>query len=1039
MKLLKKYTAIMAAFTMLTCISPDGYTQTETAIPVYAEMYDSAIPHGVSSVDGGEVAVSIDQIELTQEQVKALNYEIPLFVRMDRNPGINVMEFGVRADSELTMKIITNFSDAQPYVQGNYLTYIPSHTMMDAFFFTLVNERGMTSGTNAENTLAWNTKAFDEVIRDTGTLMLVVVTIPHDTIGNLTGGNVRDGYRYYDVAYGEFGDPSPDLYANDIDTPKDYSDSVEYHDGWVRVKMEEETTTSTTTTSTTTTTTATTTTTLTTPETTTTTTTTLTTPETTITTTETKPSLAVMENEITLEAGQQYQIEANQENLIYSSNNPEIAVVSSNGKITALTEGNAIITVINQDYDVSQIQVTVVSAEKIIYELGDTNHDTNINAKDAAEVLIHAANIGAGNEGTLLKEALIAADVNTDGDVNSKDVAEILVYAAVQGAGGTPSFSSQREPEETTETTITTETPPTETTTTATTTTKPAVTASIETESIRYNRTDQNLYFSFNCENVTEDSSAWFAVVPSDTPHSETDARNAYISAAYLHAQIGYAGFKIPAEKAVPGNYDLRIYDPDNGGIELDCVSFVIAEPLKAEILSDSVKASASSVSASFTTENLESNSNAWIGILPHETDSETPITKKKLTECSENSVEFSFSEKLSAGTYDICIYDPDNDNQKLSSVSFTILPEVTASVYNAYYSQSYNNVSFDVSAQNLTSGSQVWLAVVPASTSKTYSATYSARIKWDYLNNVIDKKIDTYDMTGVSAGNYELRICDPDRQTILSSDSFTVTTRKPPAISSCSINVEQGQYEGYTYTLNVSGTYDYYYVTCKEYSAGSSSAYTVFSNKKSSSSSLYLTAGSSLDRVTVSVTPYYSDGTSGDTVTRTAYQPKPVVPAWKSAYKSKLSSVSAGSGLEERRYSLYDLNKDGIPELFISDGEYHISTVDVYTYSEGSVVLVDTGWGQYGETLAYGSYLISEYSAPEYNSYYIATLQGTSMKKVAVLTKEYSGSSYKYTYNDSTITASKYNSYLSQYHVSSASSLGRTYSKTNTSAIDNY
>ena len=164
-------------------------------------------------------------------------------------------------------------------------------------------------------------------------------------------------------------------------------------------------------------------------------------------------------------------------------------------------------------------------------------------------------------------------------------------------------------------------------------------------------------------------------------------------------------------------------------------------------------------------------------------------------------------------------------------------------------------------------------------------------------------------------------------------------------------------------------------------------------------------------------------------------------VPAWKSAYKSKLSGMSSGSDLEERCYSLYDLNKDDIPELFISNGKYHNAFVDVYTYSGGSVVLVDTGLGQYGETLAYESYLISEYSAPDYDSYYITTLQGTSLKKVAFLTKEYSEqySSYKYTYNDSTITESKYNSYLSQYHISSAFSLGRTYSKTNTSAIDNY
>ena len=114
---------------------------------------------------------------------------------------------------------------------------------------------------------------------------------------------------------------------------------------------------------------------------------------------------------------------------------------------------------------------------------------------------------------------------------------------------------------------------------------------------------------------------------------------------------------------------------------------------------------------------------------------------------------------------------------------------------------------------------------------------------------------------------------------TTTTETTTTTTTRKLPSISSCTIEIEPGKYEGYFYTLNISGNYDYYYIVCKEYGISEpDTPYTVFS-KNASDSSLYLTGGSSLDHVTVSVTPYYEDGTKGDTIIYTAKQPVTAVP----------------------------------------------------------------------------------------------------------------------------------------------------------------
>ncbi len=114
----------------------------------------------------------------------------------------------------------------------------------------------------------------------------------------------------------------------------------------------------------------------------------------------------------------------------------------------------------------------------------------------------------------------------------------------------------------------------------------------------------------------------------------------------------------------------------------------------------------------------------------------------------------------------------------------------------------------------------------------------------------------------------------ETETETVLQTQPPATTPRKAPEIK-CNILVQANPpYDGFTYTLMVSsGNYDYYYIECKEYSGGSSSAYTSLSERHSEKS-LYLTAGSSLDHVTATVTPYYSDGTSGKVITCTARQP---------------------------------------------------------------------------------------------------------------------------------------------------------------------
>lgn len=69
------------------------------------------------------------------------------------------------------------------------------------------------------------------------------------------------------------------------------------------------------------------------------------------------------------------------------------------------------------------------------FALGDLNVDGAANASDAAELLIAAAEVGAGNSSGLTALQAVEADLNGDGTFNSADAADLLGYAAASASG----------------------------------------------------------------------------------------------------------------------------------------------------------------------------------------------------------------------------------------------------------------------------------------------------------------------------------------------------------------------------------------------------------------------------------------------------------------------------------------------------------------------------------------------------------------------------------------------------------------------------
>ena len=110
------------------------------------------------------------------------------------------------------------------------------------------------------------------------------------------------------------------------------------------------------------------------------------------------------------------------ENVIWSSDHPEIVQVDQEGNIQCNALGDAIIAVTSHNGLSSKCQIHVIERQQL---LGDVNGDGGINFLDAIMVLRHDAEIIE-----LEENQLKAADVNKDGEVNFLDSIMILRYDA---------------------------------------------------------------------------------------------------------------------------------------------------------------------------------------------------------------------------------------------------------------------------------------------------------------------------------------------------------------------------------------------------------------------------------------------------------------------------------------------------------------------------------------------------------------------------------------------------------------------------------
>ena len=169
-----------------------------------------------------------------------------------------------------------------------------------------------------------------------------------------------------------------------------------------------------------------------------------------------------------------------------------------------------------------------------------------------------------------------------------------------------------------------------------------------------------------------------------------------------------------------------------------------------------------------------------------------------------------------------------------------------------------------------------------------------------------------------------------------------------------------------------------------------------------------------------------------------------PKTDGWKSAYKNIINGLSSS---DDMCYNIYDMDNDGVPELFISNGKYHMAGVLIYTYYNNEAVkLGEYAYGSYGtvEIFKDSGQLVSADSSQGYTSCVVYKKVGNKLESVFSCWNDAAAveSNPTYKVNDKEVSVNEYvNSYNSYFKNKKMLVLGAYYgySLNDTSLIDSY
>ncbi len=172
---------------------------------IAAVMFGTAAMPANASENGTTIAIS--QYEFTTDELAEQGYTIPVYVELTENIGIDVFEYGLSVDSRCTYEVIT--ADALIRQNGGSpLGFMTANETLD---------------------ITWVTGISTTLCEDTGTLAVLLVTLPEDAAaGDVFEINYLDYYSQSHMWVD---------YTNNIDYAK--LGEVDWTDGYIAIVSDE--------------------------------------------------------------------------------------------------------------------------------------------------------------------------------------------------------------------------------------------------------------------------------------------------------------------------------------------------------------------------------------------------------------------------------------------------------------------------------------------------------------------------------------------------------------------------------------------------------------------------------------------------------------------------------------------------------------------------------------------------------------------------------------------------------------------------------
>lgn len=288
----------------------------------------------------------------------------------------------------------------------------------------------------------------------------------------------------------------------------------------------------------------------------------------------------------------------------------------------------------------------------------------------------------------------------------------------------------------------------------------------------------ERIWVHFSTPDAYSDS-AWIGIIPSHVPHGREEVNDEH-DVTYQHlnkARTGDLEFFAPG---TPGQYDFRMNNSDDNGIEVASVSFQVTQGAASITLSKTRLITGEVFEVHFKADATLSPK-AWVGIVPsdiphgsEERNDEHDVAYQYLNGKAMGTL--TFNAPTRPGSYDMRLHDTDDKGTEIASVTFSVAPASGAMTLSKTRFQGGEKISVTFSTPPNLSPS-AWIGIIP---SEIPHGSEERNDEFDLTyQHLSGKSSGVLDFVAPSKpGSYDFRLNDSDDEgNELASVSFTVVS----------------------------------------------------------------------------------------------------------------------------------------------------------------------------------------------------------------------------------------------------------------------